>query len=265
MARRRIVAVGDNTIDRFRDIAVPDLVGGNALNVAVQALRSGGDARYFGAVGSDLDGQVVRAAVEAAGLASDGLRVDAGHTALTVIGRDSAGERRFESEDFGVTAGYFPLSDELDRIAASDWVHIGMLGDPIRLVEELRRRDRGLPISQDLAVSPDVGALDVAFVSGGADLVADRRRASELVGRGVPLAVVTRGAAGALAFDGATWWSQDAVATTVVDTTGAGDSFIAGFIDARLRGRDVAESMSEGARLAAATCRHLGGWPQTAG
>ncbi|MGB3910045.1 MAG: PfkB family carbohydrate kinase [Pseudolysinimonas sp.] len=262
MGEPRIAAVGDNTIDRFRDADDADLVGGNALNVAVQALRAGCDARYFGPIGDDADGVVVRAAIESTGLPTDGLRVETGRTALTVISRDADGDRRFVSEDFGVTAHYLPNTDELERIAQHEWVHIGMLPDAPRLAERLRRRRPNILISQDLAVSPEAGPIDVAFLPGSADIAADRTRTAAMVGDGVALAITTRGAAGAIAFDGTTWLSQLAIPTTVVDSTGAGDSFIAGFIASRARGRGIIESMNRGAHLAAATCGHLGGWPQ---
>jgi fructoselysine 6-kinase len=79
---------------------------------------------------------------------------------------------------------------------------------------------------------------------------------------GAALAVVTCGAAGSRAYDGETWWSQPALPTDPVDTTGAGDSFIAGFLEARTVGASVGAALLRGAQQAAQTCTHLGGWPQ---
>ncbi|MFT4221298.1 MAG: PfkB family carbohydrate kinase, partial [Microbacterium sp.] len=84
----------------------------------------------------------------------------------------------------------------------------------------------------------------------------------DAVRRGASLAVATRGAAGAMAVRGAETWHCDAVATRVVDTTGAGDSFVAGFIAARLDGAHVPAALRAGARQAARTCSHRGGFPQ---
>ena len=53
-----------------------------------------------------------------------------------------------------------------------------------------------------------------------------------------------------------------ALAVDPVDTTGAGDSFIAGFLVAHLRGTDLRSSLMAGARQARTTCLHVGGFSQ---
>ncbi|NKX52208.1 fructoselysine 6-kinase, partial [Arthrobacter deserti] len=44
-----------------------------------------------------------------------------------------------------------------------------------------------------------------------------------------------------------------------VDTTGAGDSYIAGFVAAMAAGMDLQPCMQAGASTAARTCTHWGG------
>jgi fructoselysine 6-kinase len=137
-----------------------------------------------------------------------------------------------------------------------------MLPRASELVAELVGRNPELTISQDCSVSAGHAALAVAFDSAGEDESHARLMAEAAIMGGAALAVVTLGALGAIAFDGVTRWRQDAHAAQVVDTTGAGDSFTAGFIDARLNAASVPDALCAGARLAAATCEHLAGFPQ---
>jgi len=75
--------------------------------------------------------------------------------------------------------------------------------------------------------------------------------------------VVTRGAAGAVAVDGPDRAEISAVAVErVVDTTGAGDLFAAGFLAGRCRGRELKASLETGALAAAEVISHFGARPE---
>jgi fructoselysine 6-kinase len=258
-----IGVVGDNTIDRYLGEVEQTYVGGNALNVAVQLHRHGHPVRYVGAVACDRDGSVVRRAAAAQGLRLDGFRIDEGSTAVTLIKVAADGERSFEREDFGVTANFLPTPEELDTLAACAWVHLGMTGAAARIRAELRSRS-SVPISQDCAVSRGYDGLEVAFLSVGDDPAAAPAAAGAALLGGARLAVATCGADGAYATDGTDEWWQPAVPVDVVDTTGAGDSFIAGFTVARVAGEPVPSALRAGAEWAAVTCTHTAGWPQDA-
>ncbi len=56
MSRLRFAVVGDNCVDRFKSPVNQSLIGGNAVNVAVQLAALGHEAFYFGAVGADAMG-----------------------------------------------------------------------------------------------------------------------------------------------------------------------------------------------------------------
>ena len=46
----------------------------------------------------------------------------------------------------------------------------------------------------------------------------------------------------------------------VIDTTGCGDSYHAGFLCSYLRDRDIINAMNEGSRVASKTLSHIGGF-----
>ena len=74
--------------------------------------------------------------------------------------------------------------------------------------------------------------------------------------------MVTLGPAGALANASGKLLRVEALPTQVEDTTGAGDAFIAGFLDAFAKGLKLKECLLAGGASGAFACRHLGGFPQ---
>lgn len=260
----RFAAVGDNCIDRFRPSGT-SLIGGNAVNVVVQLARLGHQAHYFGAVGEDADGHRTIAALAAHGVKVGNVQRKPGHTAFTDIDVLPSGERVFAYEDFGVCAGYRPTLAEVEMLKTMDHVHIGWMDDHGALKEELCRA--GVSVSQDISVNahPEnllVSGLSVAFGSAGEDAGLADIMLRRLTAEGAKLAVVTRGADGACVSDGEQTIAAGAQPVNVIDTTGAGDSFIAGFLSAYRAGSDWESCLETGQRLAARTCGHLGGFPQ---
>jgi sugar/nucleoside kinase (ribokinase family) len=113
----------------------------------------------------------------------------------------------------------------------------------------------------------DAGTIDILFgnedeirhLTGQADLDAS---IAELEGF-VKTLVVTKGADGALAVEGGhTVEIAAAPVAEIVDTTGAGDLFAAGFLAARCRGRDLAICLQAGAACAAEIISHFGARPE---
>jgi len=79
----------------------------------------------------------------------------------------------------------------------------------------------------------------------------------------VPTLIVTRGAAGAIAIEGGKRVEIPAAPVErVVDTTGAGDLFAAGFIAARCRGHGVERCLEAGSLAAAEVISHFGARPE---
>ncbi len=258
-------AVGDNCIDRFMPPINLSLIGGNAVNVAVQLRRLGLETAYFGAIGPDEDGHRMLACFKDNCLCIDHVQVRPGVTAYTNIDVDSTGERTLAFEEFGVCRGYHPNEYDLQALKKMRHVHIGWLDDE----GALRRRltAAGISVSQDISVNADaqhlgIDGLDCVFASAGEDRDGAEHLLRTLLAGGAKLAVVTCGSRGSMASDGTQVRTVGIRPVDVVDTTGAGDSFIAGFISAHARGADLQTCLELGRDTAAETCRHVGGFPQ---
>ncbi|MEV1249350.1 PfkB family carbohydrate kinase [Nonomuraea sp. NPDC050022] len=261
----RLVAVGDNVVDRYPDLGVM-YPGGNAVNVAVHARRTGAEAGYLGAVGTDEAGRVVRDALAAEGVDLSLLRTVDGPNAFATV-RLVAGERKFTGGREGVSR--FRLSPaDLVRLAAADIVHTGECSFLEGQLDQLAAHARRL--SFDFSERPwdyveeharHAGIAILSSPSGSRDeALALARRVRALgpatvaVTLGAHGAVLVSGAAGVLAGPGAAGGdsaagalegSEDMVAwgaaepVAVVDTLGAGDAFIARLLVGLARGEDL--------------------------
>jgi sugar/nucleoside kinase (ribokinase family) len=85
------------------------------------------------------------------------------------------------------------------------------------------------------------------------------RAALKVLSKEVPCAVVKRGARGALAVKDGKITSAAGFKVESKDTTGAGDSFAAGFISSYLRGRTIAECLRAGNACGALSTLRAGG------
>jgi fructoselysine 6-kinase len=262
----KIATVGDNCIDQYLAPVNRALVGGNAVNVAVNLVRLGHAAAYFGAVGEDEQGKRTRTVLARTGVDTASLKlIRPGRTSLTVIATSPDGDRNFVSEDFGVCQFYRPDDQDLERLKTMAHVHIGWLNDGGDTKHELAAA--GVSVSQDLSVnaepcnvSPD--GLTIAFVSCDGDDDEARAVLNRTLAQGARLAVVMRGKLGSLAGCGGDTIRGAAFPISVRDTTGAGDSFIAGFLAAHLAGQPIAACLAQGHRSAAQTCQIIGGFAQ---
>ena len=85
------------------------------------------------------------------------------------------------------------------------------------------------------------------------------RAALKSLATDVPCAVVKQGARGAVAIKDGKITSVRGFKVNTVDTTGAGDSFAAGFISSYLRGGSIAECLSAGNACGALSAKYAGG------
>jgi sugar/nucleoside kinase (ribokinase family) len=89
----------------------------------------------------------------------------------------------------------------------------------------------------------------------------DPDRQGERLAALYPLVVIKRGAAGCEAWQGEKRWRVAAPETPAIDTTGAGDAFVAAFLAARLRGEGMEENLRRAVAAGSAATQFVGGRP----
>lgn len=256
-----LAAVGDNCVDYYVQTQT-GYPGGNPVNVAVYFTRLGGRAAYVGAVGTDEGGRLIRNGLREKNVDISHVHIEPGATAVTRVElRD--GDRVFSGYDEGVMAGFDLSEGDLDFICAADLAVGGISGHAERYFSRIR--GRGIPTAFDF--SDEYGDpvtekifpyVDLAFFSYGGDDVNGFLR--QMRAKGPAICVATLGADGSAAYDGRRFYRQGIVPCRVVDTMGAGDSFIAGFLYGYLEGLDIPDCMASGARCSAVTLTCRGAW-----
>jgi len=228
--------------------------GGAPANVAVAVARLGMPSAFLGQVGDDPFGHFLADVLRKEGVDVSGLRFsDQARTALAFVSLRADGERSFmfyrhPSADMLMTPADVAL-DVIDRAKVFHFGSITMIGEPSRsatLAAVRRAQERGLLISYDpnlrLSLWPSAEAAragmligfdyaqvvkisdeELEFLTGGQDVDALWRDNIRLI-------VVTYGAGGSTAHTRRESYHVPGFKVQVVDTTGAGDGFVAGLL-----------------------------------
>lgn len=259
---KRIAGIGDNTVDIYLH-ARRMYPGGNAVNVAVLAQRLGNRCSYIGRLGSDAAGELLLNSLRAEGIDLSHCRVVEGPNAWSTIDLID-GERVFGPNDKGVSVGWAPSPEDLEFLSTHHAVHSSIYSRLENSLQPLRAAARVFSFDFSSDWRPEyleqvVPYLDIAFLSAPHQSTEECGELLERILRlGARLAVVTRGKAGSLAFDGEKVYAQGIVETQVVDTLGAGDAFIAAFLSSYLEGAGLPAALEAGAVYAARNCATRG-------
>ncbi len=249
---------------------------GTAGGTAVVLSRLGATVRSYGAVGTDAVGDTLLALLGREGVDVGGLvRKDGTQTSASVLPVRPNGDRP-AWHCIGAN-GAFTLEDlPADLLAGIDHLHLGgpeFLGGEAAGELLARARAAGATTSVDVLApgDPDLLAWIAAALPHtdfllpndeqvlgftGAASLAEGARA--LLAHGVGCVAVTQGAKGALVADAAGVVEVAAYPVEVVDTTGCGDAFSAGFLRALADGRTPVEAARLGCATAAQVARGLG-------
>lgn len=263
-----------------------EISGGSAANTLAGMAALGARCAFIGQVADDQLGTVFRHDIRAVGIDFDTpARDPEPPTARCLIFVTPDGERTMNTF---LGASQFLPADALDdaTIASAAILYLeGYLWDPEEPRSAMRRaievaREAGRKVAftasesfvidrhgDDFRSLMDEGQIDILFVNehelasltGTKDFEAGVAQVSAKV----PVLVATRGAAGAIALaNGQRAEVAAEPVSQVIDTTGAGDLFAAGFLTGHARGESLETCLRMGAICAAEIISHYGARPE---
>ena len=231
--------------------------GGSAANTIVGLARLGCKVGFIGKAGFDREGEMQLKEFRKEGVDTDGiLRAETGKSGTVMGFVDKRGQRALYINP-GVNDTLDLSEIKLDYASSTKFLHLtSFVGDlPFRTQKKLL----GV-LPRDVKISFDPGALyarrgmaqlepfirrayvmmpnsvELELITGEADYVAG---ADVLIERGTKIVAVKLGKRGCYVTDGRERNVLDAFEAKVVDTTGAGDAFCAGFLYGLLNRKDL--------------------------
>jgi fructokinase len=277
------------------------LSAGGPMNSAVALGKLGADTHFLGRISKDAFGRQLRQHILEANVKLDLATESSQATSIAVVSLDEQGVASYTFH-FNDTANFGWQIDDLPQLSSDDWLHIASLSCVVSPGAEVLldwMGDVPAGVSYDINVRPtvitdpdaywhkvqpwlrivgqrqgivkasdeDIKFLAKAEVSegerGGADPV-------ELAGTwveqyGLGLAVITLGPGGGVAIEsGGNITRVPGFPTEVVDTVGAGDTFMAGFLDGYVKLEiGIEASLERGAAAASIVCSRRGAQPPT--
>ncbi|MBU5612427.1 carbohydrate kinase family protein [Geomonas azotofigens] len=263
---------GGELVQRAHDSA---LAGGGPVATALVTLaRLGARTAMLDLVGGDLIGRMIVAELDAAGVDTSAMAIDAGSTssqaAVLVRKRDGARAITFAPG----TSGELPpgqLNEEMIR--AAKILHLNGRHWQACLRAAQIAREAGVVVSFDggshryraehLELLPLVDVCIVAeeYAASCTGASAPERGAEALLRYGPKVVAVTSGTRGShvVSADGESFHQPACPVDRVVDTTGAGDAYHGGFLFGLARGLSLKESARYASAVGALNTRALGG------
>jgi fructokinase len=277
------------------------LSAGGPMNSAVALGKLGADTHFLGRLSRDAFGRQLRQHILEANVKLDLATESSQATSIAVVSLDDQGVASYTFH-FNDTANFGWQIDDLPVLSDDDWLHIASLSCIVSPGAEVLldwMRDVKAGVSYDINVRPTVitdpelywskvqpwlrvvgrrqGIVkasdeDIKFLAK-ADAGGARQNGGdpvELAGTwveqyGLGLAVITLGPGGGVAIEpGGNITRMPGFPTTVVDTVGAGDTFMAGFLDGWVKLHlGLEASLERGAAAASIVCGRRGPQPPT--
>lgn len=262
----RVAAIGDNCIDVYERLG-KKYPTGNVVDTGVNIKKLGIPVSIISTTGSDENGTWMIETLQKEGLELSHFKAGVGPTAITYM--DMNGLDRVHGDYVEGVLEHIVFDDEDIAFAAEhDLVHTALWGKAEVVIPRIKKRNPACRISFDYADRLDHVLIEqtLPYVDYGFYSYHNERDAwiekflRDKVERGMRIAVATFGEKGSLAYDGTKFYEGKIYPAKVVNTVGAGDSFIAGFLYEILNGQAIEVCLDTAARVSAEVVGTFSPW-----
>lgn len=262
------IAIGDNVADCYLHEGVY-YPGGNAVNVAVNLKKCGAETvEYIGVFGTDDMASHIEKSINEEGVITNKCRKMIGRSGHPSVNIDENGERYFVGSPVRTVqrmASINLLKEEYEYLKSFDLVHTSCYSSIDHLLSKISQCTK---LSYDFSDEHNIDKIrslskyvDYVFLSG-SDLTDEQNKEIIKIAHesGASIVCITLGSKGAICSDGNKIYKTRIVETEIVDTMGAGDGFIAGFLYKYTETKNVQIAINFAAEVAAKVCRISGGF-----
>lgn len=246
---KKTIAMSDNCIDVYYKLNRYYLTG-NSIDFAFNYKDLGGDVTEMTILGNDVFAMALEAQLKERGIPLRILKRTNRPTGMATMDLVDGDKKHLDfagnaMEEIELTAEDLEFVKSFDIVYAERWTKVE------RYIHELKQPgqiwvydfSKRLEQRSNTQILP---YLDYAFFSYEQDDEYIRSFMKKTQEKGAKVVVAMLGEEGSLAYDGEKWYRQDAEKVPVVNTVGAGDSFIAAFTYGVSRGESISECMRRG-------------------
>ena len=259
----KVAAIGDNCIDMYKKLD-RFYATGNSVDFAVNMRKLGIDTAVISTTGNDKYGKIMIETLTKQGIDLSHFRMGDGPTAISYM--DLVGlDRTYLDYVEGVMENITFTQEDIDFAASCDLVHSAFWGNAHMHLKEIH--EKGAKICFDYAteyedpmVRETIPYVDYAFFSFEKRTPQVDAFLKEMTDKGAVIAVATFGEEGSVVFDGTDYYAYGILPAELVNTIGAGDSFMAGFMNGILKGWEIPKCQEQGAKVAAGVVSVFGPW-----
>ena len=242
--------------------------GGEALNFAAHASRFRDiDVTLLGVVGKDKYAEVIMGSISKLDIDKNHIRIDERYpTANNITYLTESGDRYYKDDSWnGKILDNLVLNDEEIKIlSGSDAVFVHFWASCFSQVINLKKT-LGFKLAVDFDVYRDFSDMeryapnvDFFMISGSEELLPRFRELSDKYPCLFNMSLAEHGSV--TYFNGQEFRVQAVKVENIIDTTGCGDSYHAGFVCSYMLGNDIEKAMNVGSEIAAETLKHYGGF-----